>query len=285
MVKSVLTADRKRVCLEVILPEEAGHRGVPMDGLDSTADEGTCYVDLSSAGSTLKQHTRQASAPEPERWSQIARTIESEVIPRLMLSQRRPDDALPASVEASRFDTTTPETLANLTLGQHDDEALAFVHALLADGLPLESIFLDLLAPAARILGKRWEEDTLSFAEVTIALTKLQRLMRRLAAVSRPTGAAVDRGAVLLTAVPGEQHLFGVLMLEEFFRRDGWRVDVLPGATRETNPRRIGYREPHRGRPVRQRRRPARRAERPHRRHPEAQGGSVAAHHGGRPLL
>ncbi len=204
-----------------------------MDGLDQTADEGTCFVDYSSAVAVLPQHPRQTGAPATERWIRLARAIESEVIPRLMLSQRPLEDAIAPSCDAAAFDAHSPEVLADLTLGHHDDRALAFVHGLLADGLPLESIFLDLLAPAARILGKRWEDDTISFAEVTIALTKLQRLMRRLAAASRPVGAAEDRGAVLLAAVPGEQHSFGVLMLEEFFRRDGWRVDILPGASRE----------------------------------------------------
>ena len=186
-----------------------------MDGLDQSADEGTCYDDLQTTGpaSPLRgpAHGEQGAAD----WTRLARAIESEVIPRLMLSHRAPGDLPLGAIDASGFDERTPERLAALALSGHDDRALAFVYALLADGLPLESIFLDLLSPAARILGRQWEDDVITFTDVTIGLSRLQRLMRRLAAVSRPAGAAVDRGSVLLTAVPGEQHLFGVLMLED----------------------------------------------------------------------
>lgn len=202
-----------------------------MDGLEPTADEGTCFDDPPSAGSASTGRGQATGAAVADSWTRIARTIECEVIPRLMLSHRPVGSSPTGRVDASEFDEHTPTRLADMVLAGQGDDALAFVHALLADGLPLESIFLDLLGPAARVLGKRWEEDTISFTEVTIALTKMQRLMRRLAAVSRPMGAAVDRGSVLLTSAPGEQHLFGVLMLEEFFRRDGWQVDILPGGS------------------------------------------------------
>jgi methanogenic corrinoid protein MtbC1 len=170
----------------------------------------------------------------PDRWMHLARTIESGIIPRLLLTYRSDLRHTAADVQAVDFNASTPETLGRIVLKRHDDAALGFIYQLLASGLPLESIFLDLLAPTARWLGEGWAEDELSFTEVTMALSRLQRLMRTLA---KAMNTAADRyrpgGRIILATAPSEQHVFGLLMLEEFFRRDGWEVECLPGSTRD----------------------------------------------------
>jgi methanogenic corrinoid protein MtbC1 len=95
-------------------------------------------------------------------------------------------------------------------------------------GLAVETLYLELLGPAARHLGSMWEEDLCDFSTVTVALGRLQRLMREW---SPAFGAEVDHpphGRRALFVQPGdEQHSFGLSMVAEFFRRDGW--DVLGG--------------------------------------------------------
>jgi MerR family transcriptional regulator, light-induced transcriptional regulator len=92
-------------------------------------------------------------------------------------------------------------------------------------GVSVESIYLDLLAPAARELGRRWEEDLTSFSDVTVAIGRLQRLMRGLSpGFGSEVEAPADGRRILLIPAPGEQHTFGLSIVAEFFRRAGWEV-------------------------------------------------------------
>ena len=95
-------------------------------------------------------------------------------------------------------------------------------------GVLVESLYIDLFAPAARQLGEMWDNDLCDFSTVTVALGRLQRLLREL---SPAFGAEVDHpthGRRALFVQPrDEQHSFGLSIVAEFFRRSGW--DVLGG--------------------------------------------------------
>ena len=99
----------------------------------------------------------------------------------------------------------------------------------MASGVSVETIYLHLLAPAARRLGTWWDEDACDFVDVTMGLWRCQEIVHALSAlipgVAPVTGA--ERRA-LFSPAPGEQHGFGALMVEEFFRRDGWQTWSTP---------------------------------------------------------
>jgi methanogenic corrinoid protein MtbC1 len=92
-------------------------------------------------------------------------------------------------------------------------------------GATAHELCLDLLAPTARRLGEMWNTDCCDFTDVTIALGRLQLMLRELAAhmVSTPIEGVPIRRALLL-AVAGDQHTFGLAMVRDFFRAAGWRV-------------------------------------------------------------
>ena len=116
-----------------------------------------------------------------------------------------------------------------MTLGNDDGAASAYVDELLAKGSSVESIFLELLAPAARQLGTLWESDAADFANVTLGVGRLQLIMRRLSdRFTDETNAFHAGESVLLTIIPGEQHSFGLSMVAEFFRRAGWNLCTGP---------------------------------------------------------
>jgi methanogenic corrinoid protein MtbC1 len=115
-----------------------------------------------------------------------------------------------------------------LALGNNDDAPLAYVEEMLARAVSVELIFLDLLAPAARHLGSLWESDAADFANVTLAMTRLQRIMRRLGEHFCDESVQGNGESVLLTIIPGEQHSFGLSMVAEFFRRAGWNLCTGP---------------------------------------------------------
>ena len=108
------------------------------------------------------------------------------------------------------------------------EQALGQIAQWRQQGLGLEDIYLRGIAPCARLLGHWWCCDTADFAQVTIASTNLQRVLHRLSDEFCAPGADQPVGRSLLLATePQAQHTMGVFMLGEFFRRRGWRVELL----------------------------------------------------------
>jgi methanogenic corrinoid protein MtbC1 len=151
--------------------------------------------------------------------AQLTHTLEAEVIPRLVGAHA------PVAARAPLLGAPEIESFVSLLRHASDGEIGATVAALNRRGLAVEQIFLDLLAPAARHLGELWESDHCDFSTVTVCLGRLQRLLREW---SPAFGIDVDHPAngrrILLAQHPEEQHSFGLSMVAEFFRRDGWEV-------------------------------------------------------------
>ena len=179
-----------------------------------------------------RSHSRAQS--EREQADHLARLVEGEIIPRLMLvhgqssAQSGPSDVVELGPE-------TTEKFALYTLSAGHDSLLAIIGGLLQQGVPMDAIYLDLLVPTARLLGEFWSDDQVSFADVTIALGKLQQVVRELSLHgSVDSGAASNGRAALFAPAPGEQHTFGLVIIEEFYRRAGWRTwTELSGAIEE----------------------------------------------------
>lgn len=77
--------------------------------------------------------------------------------------------------------------------------------AFLENGDPQKVVEI-LLEPAARIIGENWCTDACDFLKVTIAVSRMQRLFRRMTS-EHPPGALPDLSrCALLTPAPGEQH-------------------------------------------------------------------------------
>ena len=157
----------------------------------------------------------------------LARTIQNEIIPRLMMAHRTPSECampnlvIPYSVTASDVDN-----FVNLLLEGRQAEGLDWIEEARGKGVSIESIFLNLLAPAARQLGELWEEDERDFTEVTLGLAELHKILHMLPSMSELHKQYVPNGlTILLMPSPGDQHTLGLAMVAEFFQRDGWAVD------------------------------------------------------------
>ena len=96
------------------------------------------------------------------------------------------------------------------------------------EGLPIQGVLLDVIAPAARLLGEQWLDDERSFSDVAVGLGMLQRLV---AVIGQKVEAPVTKeGLVVLSAAPGEQHTLSLHVLAELLRTQGWAVHVEPVA-------------------------------------------------------
>lgn len=169
--------------------------------------------------------SRHAEATQ-YRQSVLARTVQDEVIPRLLLA-RRPlaladsgQAILPAPALAARV-----EPFVGVVLGNELPVVNGFVTDLRGGGASVEALYLDLLAPAARQLGDMWLRDECDFTQVTVGLWRLHQVLRDLGpSFHGDADLRVVGPRALLMPAPGEQHTFGLAMVVDFFRRDGWGV-------------------------------------------------------------
>ncbi len=157
----------------------------------------------------------------------LRRTIESEVIPRLMLAHRagpmRFKTSPPVHAEPDVADVAE---FTRLILAHGEPSVAAeYIEVLRKQDVSVESIFLDLLAPSARLLGEMWIEDTCDFSDVTVGLAQLRQLLHKYSPEFEDEAENQVIGLrALLAPAPGDQHSFGIGMVEKFFQRAGWSV-------------------------------------------------------------
>jgi methanogenic corrinoid protein MtbC1 len=169
------------------------------------------------------------------RQSQLAQMVADRVIPQLL---RLHDEIVPEapSVEAvlsvlgpNRGDIAG---LADIVLGDDLEAAVRYVIVLRDRGLSMETLFIELLEPTARHLGEMWDNDACDFIDVTLGVARLQKLLA--AFNDTHVSDALDmRRTVLMAMTPGDQHFFGVTMVERFLEASGWKVQTETAACAE----------------------------------------------------
>ena len=171
--------------------------------------------------------------------------IESDIVPRLLMAhsgeippgeaaliaeQRAAPGSHPAVTQATVTEATVSR-FALLPLNLEAGRLTQEVDRLLEAGVAVESIYIDLLAPTARLLGEMWERDECDFVEVTMGLWRLQEVMREIGSrypSLRQKSGPPGRMSALFAPLPGDDHSFGALMIDEVFARAGWNSEAIP---------------------------------------------------------
>jgi len=166
------------------------------------------------------QHVSARGHPSPQV---LLRTVESSVIPRLMLAYSRRMGAEGAARGPS-FTAADIRQFACLCTANDVAPMLQIIEGALNDGHSLDNIYLELFAPAARELGLMWAEDQLTFMQVTLGSCRLHHALCEYSARD-PQQSDHNGRSIMLAPVPGDQHTLGVVIVAEFFRRAGWCVD------------------------------------------------------------
>lgn len=164
---------------------------------------------------------------------QVFTAIQAEIIPRLVLARQTYQRSRPAPIVSPQpISDAEKELFLDHVLRGGAAEAAALAKSLIDRGTPVESVFVDLLAWSARRLGEYWTEDRSTFTDVTIALCRLHEILHQVSEVAAPSSkqAALNAHSILVSNAPGDQHVFGALMVAETFRRDGWIVRCEPGS-------------------------------------------------------
>lgn len=139
------------------------------------------------------------------------------------------NDASPFRVPAVSAELV--ESFTGLICDGQEADAERMVEQMLGQGTSPETLMLELLAPAARLMGEHWCQDQRDFMDVTLGMARLQQLVRRFRLPSSPGAHLL--GHALLVPVPGEQHTFGLRVVEEHLLRAGWRVSAYMKASGE----------------------------------------------------
>ncbi len=175
----------------------------------------------------LERVRRKSTVAKLDMGDSVNAIIEGDIIPRLLMAHASGDRPVKdkrgraiKAEDASRF--------ALLPLQLEAAGLLEEVNGFIVDGTSVETICLDLLAPAARKLGEMWESDECDFLDVTMGLWRLQEVMREVAARSPGEFGLLNvQRSALFSPMPGDHHNFGTLMIEELFAHSGWQSEAL----------------------------------------------------------
>ncbi|MEJ8560299.1 cobalamin-binding protein [Yoonia sp. GPGPB17] len=179
--------------------------------------------------SEYRKADRQFRAAERELPHDAVSALAREVVRRLAFR-------MPRTVNKEDLPTATDIDLlcAALLSEKRDSAADQFILAARRDGVPVDAIYLGYVAGAARRLGQMWDNDEISFIDVTLACGKLYRIIRGLRHVIAPGILAErDEWPAMFALVPGETHTLGIEIATDVFRREGWDVDMMVGLGHE----------------------------------------------------
>lgn len=194
----------------------------------------------------LRMWERRYGFPTPERDANGDRLYSADQVERLRLIKRlmdmghRPGKLIATPVEELAVLTprraapipATPdahhaelEELVDL-IRRHDGGSYvqAMQQRLARQGL--QRFVQDTVAPLAQRIGEGWEQGRMEVFEEHLFTELTKRLLRQSIAA---LPAASRRPRILLTTLPGEQHLLGLLMAETLFALEG--ADCVPLGT------------------------------------------------------
>jgi MerR family transcriptional regulator, light-induced transcriptional regulator len=149
----------------------------------------------------------------------LSDAIRSIVLPRLIAAHSASGRPLPGGEGVTEQDIAG--LLTHVTTADHS-LAEAMLAVLRLRGVRREDILLDLFEPVARRLGEQWLSDQCSFADVTLGVGRLQRLIRSDSMPAPGPDAPGRAGRILIASLPGEQHTLGVAIIDDIFRSAGW---------------------------------------------------------------
>ncbi|SMD13330.1 Methanogenic corrinoid protein MtbC1 [Fulvimarina manganoxydans] len=183
----------------------------------------------------LDEETADEGSDAPGRPAGLEDAVRAAVIPRLYARRSTPgcDKGHSADKRLSHFHTRhAADRLRSLLLSGRDEEQVAFLTEM-RQTLSLSVLIGDVVAPVMDEIGIEWEEDRMTFAEVTLISTRLQRgLSLAIGREPAESGAkSAGRGDILLAVMPGEQHSIGVDALAALLAEAGHHVDRATSAT------------------------------------------------------
>lgn len=204
-------------------------------GYDRRTNHSVAYLQAYGLGSPDRAAARNTSAL-------LAKMVEGQIIPRLMMAHQ----PLPLSSSEShledRLGSGVTDQFALMVLSSEVDELLVHFQHFLDTLLTTECLYFEFMTATARRLGDYWAEDIISQAEVSIGLGRLQQLVRMLGrSASGSHGEGAPQRSAFFASCPGEQHSFGLALVDDLFDRAGWKTSIEPSASGDQIADTVGH--------------------------------------------
>ena len=128
--------------------------------------------------------------------------------------------------------------------------AVAAADEALDAGAGVAAVHTQLIEPAMRAIGERWERAEISVAEEHLATAICQEVAAHILFRALPAAPATRPGRVMMTAVQGEQHVLGLRLASDVLETAGHHVlylgadvplDALLAACRIHRPEVLGF--------------------------------------------
>jgi MerR family transcriptional regulator, light-induced transcriptional regulator len=113
--------------------------------------------------------------------------------------------------------------------------ARAVLDDAIAAGVPVRTIYLEVLQPTLYEVGRRWSHAEISIAQEHLATAATQSAMARLAESLSEGRRRVRPGTAVVACASDELHAVGGRMVADFLEADGWRVVFLGQLTPGTD--------------------------------------------------
>lgn len=155
----------------------------------------------------------------------IERAVVREVAPRLLENVGDDEASIARSTAPPSFPAANQDALIALLLDGDVPAMRNFATVIDASELSLTEACTGIFIPVAETLGTMWCDDRVNFVDVTLALSRLQSMVqafasRRSLATARPPA----ERRIILARAPGEDHVFGLVVLGLYFDSAGWEV-------------------------------------------------------------
>lgn len=186
---------------------------------------------------------QEVTSPSPDVYARVEQDV-SEIRSKLDPSaleevarevlRRVAEKATPADVNDTPATPEELERLCALLISEERDAGLRFIAQVRAHGTSIETVYLSYLAGAARLLGAWWDQDRVSFLDVTVGSGRIYAIMCALnaqttAIVAPPTG----QRSALFASVPGETHNLGAKVAADLLEQRGWSIVLLSGRSHD----------------------------------------------------
>lgn len=159
----------------------------------------------------------------------VSTILEGQIIPGLL---RNHSTGVTTGFDPQTLLASVERDAAMLTealLGWRSDQPSALVNQLRNRGVDGARLAEMVLGESARRLGNVWSEDRCSFFQVSLGMSELQSLLRSLRREPSFVQPRKGTGKLVLATAPGEQHNFGISVLEAAFAEAGWTTVIMTG--------------------------------------------------------
>lgn len=123
------------------------------------------------------------------------------------------------------------EHLCFALLSDDTEAGAAYIKDARSAGASIEAVYLKYLSGAARMLGDWWDNDLVSFPQVTLGTSRMYAIMR---AMRHQMPVNISSKSAVFVSVPGDTHTLGVRMATDLFRKEGWDIKLLVDKDHDT---------------------------------------------------